>query len=279
MSVEALATQNDRDLLSEKVKRQMNKPLIHQSWESTYRSEENERLFDGEYNAILASLGQPPDSLALDIGSGIGANSVRLARHGYRVVAGDYSESILEPARQNLAEHGVADRVDVRREDILNLSFPDAKFDLVLCWGVLMHVPSAAPAIAQLSRVVKPGGYIVLEEINARAPEALLMRTYWRLFKRKSIQIVKTPAGFEHQSRFGGDTLFWRHANKQWLVEQFALHSCQFVASKPGMFTELYQFVPGKMLRSMAHAWNRRCLARVKSPRLAYHNTLVFKKS
>ena len=117
-------------------------------------------------------LRQPQDSLALDIGCGIGANSVRLARRGYRVVAADYSESILEPAHQNVERKGMADRIDIRREDILNLSFPNAQFDLVLCWGVLMHVPAGECAISQSCRVTKAGGYIVLEEINAHAPEA-----------------------------------------------------------------------------------------------------------
>ena len=176
MVLDTPLSEKESELLSEKVKRQMNKPLIHESWESTYRNEENERFFEQAYDYIVGVVRQPQDSLALDIGCGIGANSVRLARRGYRVVAADYSESIIEPAHQNVEQKGVADRVEIRREDILNLSFPDAQFDLVLCWGVLMHIPAAERALSQLIRVAKAGGYIVLEEINAHAPEALLMR-------------------------------------------------------------------------------------------------------
>jgi 2-polyprenyl-3-methyl-5-hydroxy-6-metoxy-1,4-benzoquinol methylase len=227
MAVNTTQGESDPELLSEKVKRQMNKPLIHESWESTYRNDENERFFEQAYDHVVGVLRQPQDSLALDIGCGIGANSVRLARRGYHVVAADYSESILEPAHQNVERRGVADRIDIRREDILSLSFFDAQFDLVLCWGVLMHIPAAERALSQLTRVAKPGGYIVLEEINAHAPEAYLMRAYWRLLKGKQIRAVKTPAGVEHQSQFGGETLFWRHAERRWLVDQLALHSCR----------------------------------------------------
>ncbi len=266
-------------MLSEKVKRQMNKPLIHDSWESAYRNDENERFFEQAYDSIVGVLRQPQDSLALDIGCGIGANSVRLARRGYRVVAADYSEAILGPTHENVERRGVADRIDIRREDILNLSFPDAQFDLVLCWGVLMHIPAAERALAQLTRVARPGGYIVFEEINTHAPEALLMRAYWRLLKGKKIQAVKTPAGVEHQSEFGGETLFWRHADRRWLVDQLGAHSCKLVACGSGMFTDLYQYLPGKPLKSLAHAWNRFWLRRINLPRLAYHNILIFQKA
>ena len=136
-------TQSDSEseLLSDKVKLLMEKPLIHQSWESTYRNEGNDRYYEGAYDYIVGVLGQPQNSLALDIGCGICANSVRLARRGYRVAAADYSESILESAHQNAERNGVADRIEIRRDDILNLSFPDAHSStcLVLCWGVLMQ--------------------------------------------------------------------------------------------------------------------------------------------
>jgi hypothetical protein len=142
-----------------------------------------------------------------------------------------------------------------------------------------MHIPAAERAISQLTRVAKAGGYIVLEEINAHAPEALLMRAYWRLLKGKQIQAVKTPAGVEHQSQFGGETLFWRHAERRWLVDQFGLHSCRLVASGSGLFTDLYQYLPGKPAQSLAHAWNRFWLRSINLPQLAYHNILIFQKS
>ena len=117
-------------------------------------------------------------------------------------------------------------------------------------------IPALERAISQLARVAKPGGFIVIEEINAHSPEARLMRSYWRLLKGKTIQAVKTPAGVEHRCQFGGETLFWRHSNQRWLADQFALHSCKRVAQQSGQATELYSYLPGKPLKSLAHAWN-----------------------
>ena len=42
----------------------------------------------------------------------------------------------------------------------------------MLCWGVLMHIPDADRAIGELTRVAKPGGVLVVEEINQHAPES-----------------------------------------------------------------------------------------------------------
>ena len=47
-----------------------------------------------------------------------------------------------------------------------------------------MHIPDAERAISQLVRVTKPGGFIVLEEINQNAPEALVMRLAWSALKK-----------------------------------------------------------------------------------------------
>ena len=150
----------------DRIKSQMNASGIHDAWEDMYRSDDNERFYDLAYAAFLDRLGQPRGALALDIGCGIGANTVRLVRHGYRVTAADYSESILPRTRANMERHGIADSVSVQREDITRLTFPDGQFDLTLCWGVLMHIPSIEAALDQLARVTKPGGYLVFAEVN-----------------------------------------------------------------------------------------------------------------
>ena len=128
-----------------------------------------------------------------------------LARRGYRTVAADYSESILERARWNVERNGLVDHIEVRREDVLDLSFPTDRFDLTFCFGVLMHIPGVERAFSGLVRVTKPGGYVVLEEINVHSLEALLLRTFWRTLKtRRSAQRELPPASSTNASS-GGD--------------------------------------------------------------------------
>ena len=85
-----------------------------------------------------------------------------------------------------------------------------------------MHIPEAERAISQLIRVAKPGGFIVLEEVNQSAPEARDDASGLVGTLKKGITVTKTPRGYEQTSRFEGETLFWRHVNVAWLVTQFA---------------------------------------------------------
>ena len=269
---------NSRPELSDQVKELMNQRDIHENWERTYRTTENEAFFELAYDDLVKRLGQREGSLALDIGCGICANSIRLARRGYIVSAADYSESIIESAKENVARNELENRITIERQDILALSFPSDQFDLVLCWGVLMHIPEAGRALAELARVTKPGGFLVFEEINQNAPGARLMDLLWGLLKRKKITIAKTPAGSEHSCIFEGKTLFWRHQNTRWLVDQLAGHSCELVERKPSMFSESYQYMPTRFLKSSVYAWNRFWLLHVKLPHPASHNIFIFRK-
>jgi 2-polyprenyl-3-methyl-5-hydroxy-6-metoxy-1,4-benzoquinol methylase len=273
-----MSVEDPRQDLSDLVKRQMNKPHIHDAWEKTYRTAGNEEFFERAYDGFVGRLHQKPESTALDIGCGICANSIRLARRGYIVSAGDYSEPILAQARANVERHGLSRRIRISREDILSLSFPNDYFDLVLCWGVLMHVPDAERGLNELVRVTKPGGFLVLEEITQNAPEARLMRSTWSMLN-KHISIRKTPRGFEHTSRFQGETLFWRHTDIGWLVHRLEEMSCQLIRRDSGMFSEMYIYAPGKLFKSAINAWNRVALGYFNIPQLAYHNIFIFRKN
>jgi 2-polyprenyl-3-methyl-5-hydroxy-6-metoxy-1,4-benzoquinol methylase len=264
--------------LTDQVKRQMNQPEIHESWEKVYRTTENERFFEQAFDDFVGRIGQQPESRALDIGCGICANSIRLARRGYIVSAADYSEPILVEAHDNVSRNELSDRITIARDDILNLSFPNEHFDLVLCWGVLMHIPDAERAISELARVTKPGGFLVLEEISQSAPEAWMMRMGWQALK-KNIAIKKTSAGYEQTTRFARETLFWRHVNTRWLIAQFSRHSCSLFRRDGGMFTEMYTYLPGKFFKSAMHAWNLLAARRLNLLKLAYHNVFIFRKN
>jgi 2-polyprenyl-3-methyl-5-hydroxy-6-metoxy-1,4-benzoquinol methylase len=264
--------------ISDQVKRQMNRPQIHEAWEKNYRAPANERFFEQAYDDFVKRIDQPPGSDALDIGCGICANSLRLARRGYIVSAADYSEPILAQARDNVSRNRLLDRITVGREDILSLSFPNDRFDLVLCWGVLMHIPKAEKAIEQLVRVAKPGGFVVLEEVNQYAPEARMMRLAWSALKM-GITVTRTSRGYEQTSRFEGETLFWRHVNADWLIAQFARHSCSLVRRDSSMLSEMYIYARDMRLKEAIHRLNRFWARRVNLPRLALHNVFIFKKN
>lgn len=96
-------------------------------------------------------------------GCGFGEDAIRIAKLGGRVYASDLSEELLEIARRRAVLMGVADiQFDVMPAEAL--TYPDDFFDVILFNGILHHVAIPA-ALAQAQRVLRPGGYIVVNEL------------------------------------------------------------------------------------------------------------------
>jgi ubiquinone/menaquinone biosynthesis C-methylase UbiE len=98
----------------------------------------------------------------LEVGSGIGVDSIQLARCGFDVTAVDLTESAIEVARDSARRRGVS--IDFRVGNAEDLDFADGSFDAVYSFGVLHHTPDIERAVAEVHRVMKPGGkaYVML---------------------------------------------------------------------------------------------------------------------
>lgn len=98
-----------------------------------------------------------PNSEVLDAGAGAGRLANRLAADGHVVVGIDQSERFVEYATAHAAA-GARFQVG----DITRLDFPVGSFDAVVAGEVLEHVSDDAAAIAELYRVLKPGGWCLV---------------------------------------------------------------------------------------------------------------------
>ena len=101
---------------------------------------------------------------ALDIGGGYGRLSVVLAEYADKVTLVDPSSQQLELGRVFLAPYPAIDR---RRMVASQLDFPDSSVDLVAMIRVLHHLPDPAAEIAEMTRVLRPGGYAIVEAANS----------------------------------------------------------------------------------------------------------------
>jgi ubiquinone/menaquinone biosynthesis C-methylase UbiE len=110
---------------------------------------------------FFGSLQLPPDAEILEVGCGAGVLATEVARGGYRVRSIDSAPVMLEMTRQRAAEAGVADRVIVEPGDIHNLAFPDGSLDVVFALGVMPWVPALPKPLAEVHRVLKPGGHFI----------------------------------------------------------------------------------------------------------------------
>jgi SAM-dependent methyltransferase len=127
----------------------------------------------------------------LEVGCGPGEAAERIARElGADVVAIDQSERMVELARSR--------GVDARVDDVQHLDFPDGEFDCVLAAWMLYHVPELDRGLAEIARVLRPGGRLVAVT-NADDHLAEL----WKL-----VGIERIPHGF---GRENGNELLARH--------------------------------------------------------------------
>jgi SAM-dependent methyltransferase len=106
----------------------------------------------------------------LDVGAGPGRFTIELARIGAEIVVADVSPGQLELNREKVAEAGAeANVLDRVLADVTDLSaFGDAAFDAVVCYGGPLSyvVERADDAVAELVRVVRPGGHILVSVMS-----------------------------------------------------------------------------------------------------------------
>ena len=129
----------------------------------SYFDQIEQRRYRTHYHlpALFASLDGAGRSL-LEVGCGIGVDSIQLAKRGFAVTAVDLTENALAVARQFAAHRGVS--IDFRLGNAEGLGFPDQSFDVVYSFGVLHHTPDIGRSVAEVHRVLRPGGtaYVML---------------------------------------------------------------------------------------------------------------------
>lgn len=100
----------------------------------------------------------------LEIGCGAGVDLMQFARAGARVSARDLTENAVELTKANLAREGYSG--DIKQGNAEALDFPDDTFDVVYSHGVLHHTVDTEKSIAEVRRVLKPGGEAVIMLYN-----------------------------------------------------------------------------------------------------------------
>lgn len=255
------------------------KPQIHDLWIERYRTPENERFFDLAFDVIAAEFRAHGERVVLDAGCGTANHTLRLARRGFRVEAIDFSDVVIREAQERISAAGFADRIVLKRGDVTQLSYPDEAFSCVLCWGVLMHVPEARKAIAELCRVLKRGGTVVLGENNGFSLQSRTWRSLQKLRRRaEDATTIRKPEGIEKWKKYDAGLLLTREFDNHWLIREFESHGLRLTSFRARQFTELYVMVPSAVLRRLIHRFNHFWFQYVKSPRLSQGTLLVFRK-
>ena len=149
---------------------------------------ESLRRFTAENSAAHLLPHLRPGLRILDFGCGPGTISLGLAKaaapgelHGV-----DMEESQIELARQVAAANGL-DNAIFHVGDVADLPFEDGFFDVAHGHNVLMHIPDTAAALAEVKRVLKPGGILSCREMICASsftqPDFGVIRKSWDMFE------------------------------------------------------------------------------------------------
>ena len=106
----------------------------------------------------------------LDLAAGTGTSSAAIAKHGAHVVAADFSEGMLAEGRKR---HAGNDLIEFVFADATALPFEDNSFDAATISYGLRNVHQPRKALAEMLRVVKPGGRIVIAEFSTPPSQAI----------------------------------------------------------------------------------------------------------
>jgi SAM-dependent methyltransferase len=127
------------------------------------------RKFEGVWALLDDCL---PCESFLDAGCGDGRYLVEVGPRAGRLAGVDISERILATAREALERAGLA--AELRQGNLEALPFADGEFDLVLCSQVIEHLLAPERGLAELARVLQPGGRLLLTTDNRHSLSRVL---------------------------------------------------------------------------------------------------------
>jgi 2-polyprenyl-3-methyl-5-hydroxy-6-metoxy-1,4-benzoquinol methylase len=257
----------------------LEKPDIHVKWLDVYRTPDNNRYFDKVFDSITRILNAPPDSTILDAGCGDCDDSIRLAKRGFSVQAVDFSESALQIAKMKVRSEGLEDKIKIQHEDVCSLSFDDMVFDYIICWGVLMTIPDIGNAVSELSRVLKPGGKIIVGEHNMYSLQLIITRAINKIFGKEQAQIKKTPAGLEVWRKEEEGIIMTRQGNIKWLINEFRNNGVNIQKRISDQFTQAYTGDYSLRVKKLIHWINNLWFDYIKIPYFAVDNILILQKT
>lgn len=126
----------------------------------------------------------------LDIATGTGDLAIQMHRalQPDRIVGADISEGMMEVGRRKVAEAGYTDTITFEQQDCTALTYADNSFDAVTAAFGVRNFENIEKGIAEMYRVLKPGGHIMILELST--PEHFPMKQLYRWYSQTVIPFI-----------------------------------------------------------------------------------------
>jgi ubiquinone/menaquinone biosynthesis C-methylase UbiE len=194
-----------------------------------------------------------PGAPVVDLGCGTGVLSLALAHRGFDVVAVDPSPEMLTIARRKASAADLSSRIRFEEGDVTRLRFADHSFAGATAQGVLHHLADPGASIAEMKRVVKPGGFLfVSEPCLEQTPPSKATEAALRIARpvKRRVRPTKREAvpGTVEKPLSGPDLL--ADLNRLGLV-----HKAEYAVHIPLLYRVLPDSVRLPLIRAVSRPW------------------------
>jgi ubiquinone/menaquinone biosynthesis C-methylase UbiE len=150
---------------------------------------------DNIRDAVLVAARLLPESTVLDVGAGTGFLTEGAAKIARKVIALDFSEAMMSEARAKLGGRNVEFKIG----NVEQIPLPNASVDAVVGNMVLHHCPNPEAVVKEMTRVLVPGGRLVLSDLQQHTYESLLKEhaDLWMGFKMDYVRLTLQRVGLE----------------------------------------------------------------------------------
>jgi demethylmenaquinone methyltransferase/2-methoxy-6-polyprenyl-1,4-benzoquinol methylase len=144
---------------------------------------------NGRWRSAMVDRVLPAEGVILDVASGTAGVALQLsARSGARVVGVDLTEQMLREGHRRVAAAGKGERIGLLTGRAEQLPFPDRSFDALTFTYLLRYVRDPQATLAELARVLRPGG--IMASLEFCAPDGMVWGPAWWAYTR-----LLLPAG------------------------------------------------------------------------------------
>lgn len=173
--------------------------------------------------AMVEALGVGPGDEVLDLAAGTGTSSAAIARTGARVLAADFSLGMMREGRRRGAP------VPFVGADAQQLPLADDSFDAAVISFGLRNVQQPRRALAEMTRVVRPGGRVVVVEFSS--PTSRVLRGVYEKYLLRALPLVagRLSPSAEAYDYLAESILAWpaQEELRGWFIEA-GLERCQY---------------------------------------------------
>ncbi len=160
---------------------------------------------------LLEFLDHHPAGCAIDLGCGTGTNVITMVEHGWKVTGVDFAPRAVALAKRKMRQAGV--QADVFVGDVTNLKGVTGPFDFALDLGCFHGIPDRPAYLAQLARILAPGGHWLMYGMlkpHREEPRPGLTPSDLDLIEPSGFHLVNRKDGWDVRSRPSAWFLFQR---------------------------------------------------------------------